>query len=175
MSNCRSAPFAGCCGISDGRWSCVRYSSKAWRRSAPAGWAMRKNCTARCCARAARGHAAATPANAAIKSRRLMGSPSGRPPHPTTLVARCASQQGWRPMSGSGQNSDVGARDCQVRSTPMNRHLQGRTSRVAAPDGDETKPYRRYGRVTDHDRNVTARIDCNVTDRDDRDVSPCHL
>jgi hypothetical protein len=50
MSNCRSAPFAGCCGISDGRWSCVRYSSKAWRRSAPAGWAMRKNCTARCCA-----------------------------------------------------------------------------------------------------------------------------
>src|SRR6202171_5679836 len=31
-----------------------------------------------------------------------IGSPSGRPPHPTTLVARCASQQGWLPMSESG-------------------------------------------------------------------------
>jgi hypothetical protein len=132
MSNCRSAPFAGCCGISDGRWSCVRYSSKAWRRSAPAGWAMRKNCTARCCARAARGHAAATPANAAIKSRRLMGSPSGRPPHPTTLVARCASQQGWRPMSGSGQTATN--RHVRVTSgfTPITDINLGQIARQAA-------------------------------------------
>src|SRR5258708_2817777 len=32
-----------------------------------------------------------------------IGSPSGRPPHPTTLGFRCASQQGWLPMSESGQ------------------------------------------------------------------------
>jgi hypothetical protein len=64
-----------------------------------------------------------------------IGSPSRRPPHPTTLVARCASQQGWLPMSESGQKrkcpgsrgtsvlpsgADIVSLPRHVRLVPMN-------------------------------------------------------
>jgi hypothetical protein len=58
-----------------------------------------------CCARAARGHAAAPQPNAAIKSRRLMCLPSGRPLHPITFFERCASQQNWLPIIRFGSFS----------------------------------------------------------------------
>src|SRR6476661_5978992 len=39
--------------------------------------------------------------------RRLMGSPSGRRLHPTTLFESCASQQNWLPMPESGSTAAV--------------------------------------------------------------------
>ncbi len=53
---------------------------------------------------------------------RLMGSPSGRPPHPTTLVARCASQQGRAADVRVGSKADLRPSNYDVRSSADSGH-----------------------------------------------------